>query len=194
MQNQKYFISEKMRVSHFLAVVISAEKIPAELDLYQYDGKVGNPSQIMEDQLYWCGSDGKSMSSCVKFMQSKLELYTLKKWTCAVTETLPAYSWMQYEAYESKYELYAICGDGVQSNISGYDLVQACSMADSACNGNNECALNTITNWQYTGRYKFCRDRYNLLVHRNPGSAAWYGYNGAQSGNGGTFCTAYCTN
>ena len=56
MQNQKYFISEKMRVSHFLAVVISAEKIPAELDLYQYDGKVGNPSQIMEDQLYWCGS------------------------------------------------------------------------------------------------------------------------------------------
>ena len=45
-----------MRVSHFLAAVISAEKIPAELDLYQYEGKVGNPSQIMEDQLYWCGS------------------------------------------------------------------------------------------------------------------------------------------
>ena len=34
---------------------------------------------------------------------------------------------MQYEAYESKYELYAICGDGVQSNISGYDLVQGAS-------------------------------------------------------------------
>merc|ERR1712189_257 len=105
MGQKQNLISDKMRVSHFLAVVISAEKIPAELEINHYEGKVGNPSQIMEDQLYWCGKEGKSMSSCVKFMQSKLELYTLKKWTCAVTETLPAYSWKQYEAYESKYEL-----------------------------------------------------------------------------------------
>ena len=55
MQNQKYLISDKMMVPHFLAVVISAEKIPAELEINHYEGKVGNPSQIMEDQLYWCG-------------------------------------------------------------------------------------------------------------------------------------------
>ena len=67
--------------------------------------------------------DRKSLSSCAKFMQGKLELYTMKKWTCAVvrhknkinkykenekiktnkicsiiqTDTLPAYAWMQYE-------------------------------------------------------------------------------------------------
>ena len=52
-----------MRVSHFLAVVIRAEKIPAELEINHYEGKVGNPSQIMEDQLYWCGKGLKILST-----------------------------------------------------------------------------------------------------------------------------------
>ena len=45
-----------MKVSFLLAGLISAENVSENSDSFEYEGKVGNPSQIMEDQLYWCGS------------------------------------------------------------------------------------------------------------------------------------------
>ena len=39
----------------------------------------------------------------------------------------------------------------------------------------------------------FCRGNFNLLVNPNPGSAGWYGYNGASIGVNTAYCTVYCT-
>ena len=38
-----------------------------------------------------------------------------------------------------------------------------------------------------------CKGNFNLLVNPNPGSAGWYGYNGASMAVNSAYCTVYCT-
>ena len=67
--------------------------------------RVGNPDQIIEDQLYWCCRDGMSLGSCVKSVKSKLDLYTIGNFGCSITNTMPAYSWKTYEGYNDRHSL-----------------------------------------------------------------------------------------
>lgn len=58
---------------------------------------IGNPDQIIEDQLYWCCRDNKSLSSCANDVVRTLNLYTLGDFACAITNKWPAYAWKSYE-------------------------------------------------------------------------------------------------
>ena len=63
---------------------------------------VGNPDQIIEDQLYWCCRDNKSLSSCANDVVRTLNLYTLGNFACSITNKWPAYAWKSYEGIDSR--------------------------------------------------------------------------------------------
>ena len=65
--------------------------------LWDVESMIGNPDQIIEDQLYWCCRDNKSLSSCANDVVRSLNLYTLGDFACAITNKWPAYAWKSYE-------------------------------------------------------------------------------------------------
>ena len=67
------------------------------------DTMIGNPDQIIEDQLYWCCRDNKSLSSCANDVVRTLNLYTLGNFACSITNKWPAFAWKSYEGLDSKY-------------------------------------------------------------------------------------------
>ena len=48
--------------------------------------------------------------------------------------------------------------------------------ATIACGSDLGCVRDTIVAKHVNGQYKFCRDRFNLLINPNPGDAGWSGY------------------
>ena len=59
-----------------------------------------NPDQIIQDQLYWCCRDDKSLSSCANDVVRTLNSYLFGDFACSVTNTSPAYAWKTYEGID----------------------------------------------------------------------------------------------
>ena len=113
------------------------------------DVRVGNPDQIIEDELYWCCRDGKSDASCVNGLKTKLDLYTLGNWACAITSTMPAYAWQNAEGYNDTCGTYACCGPdgGTYPDFRTFD--QACMAASATCGSDLSCARDYIVRCKY---------------------------------------------
>ena len=58
--------------------------------------------QIIQDQLYWCCRDNKSLSSCANDVVRTLNSYLIGDYACSVTNTPPAYAWKTYEGIDFK--------------------------------------------------------------------------------------------
>ena len=96
-----------MKLTLLTAGFIAADKVGGS---GKADTRVGDPDQIITDELYWCCRDNKSLGSCVGSVKNKLNLYTLGNFGCAITNTMPAYSWKTYEGYNNSCKLYCNCG------------------------------------------------------------------------------------
>ena len=59
-----------------------------------------NADQIIQDQLYWCCRDNKSLSSCANDVVRTLNSYLVGDFACSVTNTSPAYAWKTYEGID----------------------------------------------------------------------------------------------
>ena len=59
-----------------------------------------NADQIIQDQLYWCCRDNKSLSSCANDVVRTLNSYLFGDFACSVTNTSPAYAWKTYEGID----------------------------------------------------------------------------------------------
>ena len=62
--------------------------------------------QIIQDQLYWCCRDNKSLSSCANDVVRTLNSYLFGDFACSVTNTSPAYAWKTYEGIDFKHFSY----------------------------------------------------------------------------------------
>jgi len=113
---------------------------------------IGNPDQIIEDQLYWCCRDNKSLSSCANDVVRTLNLYTLGDFACAITNKWPAYAWKSYEGWQdmSGCTLYMNCGNdgrGASPNFRTFD--SACTAAAYACGSDLACARDYVVRSTY---------------------------------------------
>merc|ERR1712136_416554 len=140
-----------------------------------------------------CGFFEDDIESCAYRIQHNLEFFVGGKYTCAVTYQMPAWGWQTWDHYNDRYRIYAICGNASSNSINGKVLQQSCENASYLCGTDEECVLDRIVADHQNGRFKFCRDRFDLLVNPHPGPTAYYGYNGAMTWNSINTCTAYCT-
>lgn len=157
---------------------------------------IGNPDQIIEDQLYWCCRDNKSLSSCANDVVRTLNLYTLGDFACAITNKWPAYAWKSYEGWQdmSGCTLYMNCGNdgrGASPNFRTFD--SACTAAAYACGSDLACARDYVVRNHNNGQFKWCPNRFNVLINPNPGAAAFKSPSGgSQVSVGSIYCTGFC--
>ena len=71
-----------------------------QLDPKDVSNMAENPDQIIQDQLYWCCRDNKSLSSCANDVVRTLNSYLFGDFACSVTNTSPAYAWKTYEGID----------------------------------------------------------------------------------------------
>ena len=155
--------------------------------------RVGDPDQIITDELYWCCRDNKSLGSCVQSVKNKLNLYTIGNFGCSITNTIPAYAWKTYEGYNDECKLYCNCGTDAGRGPDWRTLDNACMAAAYACNGDLECARDHIVRSHNMGTHKWCANRFNLLVNRNPGSSASNVPSGSSQTTAGSIsCLGFC--
>merc|ERR1719370_2116523 len=176
------------------AVKSSGESPMVALEMNDVESTIGNPDQIIEDQLYWRCRDNKSLSSCVNDVVRTLNLYTLGDFACAITNKWPAYSWKTYEGWNEQCNLYMNCGNdgkGASPNWNGFD--NACMAASYACGSNYSCARDYIVRMHNNGQFKWCPNRFNVLINPNPGAAAFKSPSGgSQVAVGSIYCTGFC--
>ena len=89
---------------------------------------------------------------------------------------METWAWMQYEAYDEKYELYAVCGNGASSNVNFSLFDMSCTRATISCGSDLGCVRDTMVQKAQSGQYAFCPGRFNLLINPNPGAVGWYGH------------------
>lgn len=75
----------------------AALKNPLDINPNDVSNMAENPDQIIQDQLYWCCRDNKSLSSCANDVVRTLNSYLFGDFACSVTNTSPAYAWKTYE-------------------------------------------------------------------------------------------------
>jgi len=156
-----------------------------------------NADQIIQDQLYWCCRDNKSLSSCANDVVRTLNSYLYDDFACSVTSTSPAYAWKTYEGSQdmSNCFLYMNCGHDGRASPNFRTFDSACTGASYACGSDYACARDYIVRNHNNGQFKWCPNSFNVLINPNPGAAAFKSSSGGVSTSiGSIYCTGFCVN